>query len=100
MKISEEEVRHVAKLSKLAFSDEETTAFATTLTKIVDMVELLNEVDTTGVPVTTTMADRKNIMRDDVAVAGQDKEALFKNVPEREGDFIKVPAILDGGGDA
>ena len=100
MKISEEEVRHVAKLSKLAFSDDETKAFATSLTKIVDMVALLNEVDTTGVPVTTTMADRKNVMRDDIAVAGQDKADLFKNVPEREGDFIKVPAILDGGGDA
>lgn len=46
MKISEEEVRHVANLSKLSFSDEETTEFATTLSKIVDMVELLNEVDT------------------------------------------------------
>lgn len=100
MKISAEEVRHVAKLSKLAFSDEETVAFATTLTKIVDMVELLNEVDTTDVPVTTTMADRQNVMREDIAVVGQGKEALFKNVPEREGDFIKVPAILDGGGDA
>ena len=41
MKISEEEVRHVANLSKLKFSDDETTEFATTLTKIVDMVELL-----------------------------------------------------------
>ncbi|WP_373757022.1 Asp-tRNA(Asn)/Glu-tRNA(Gln) amidotransferase subunit GatC, partial [Streptococcus ferus] len=52
MKISEAEVRHVANLSKLRFSDEETTAFATTLSKIVDMVELLNEVDTDGVPFT------------------------------------------------
>ncbi|MGT2866032.1 Asp-tRNA(Asn)/Glu-tRNA(Gln) amidotransferase subunit GatC [Streptococcus fryi] len=100
MKISEEEVSHVARLSKLVCSAEETVAFATSLTKIVDMVELLNEVDTTGVPVTTTMADRKNVMREDIVQAGHDKEELFRNVPEREGDFIKVPAILDGGGDA
>ncbi|MGT2756183.1 Asp-tRNA(Asn)/Glu-tRNA(Gln) amidotransferase subunit GatC [Streptococcus ovuberis] len=100
MKISEEEVRHVAKLSKLAFSDEETTAFATTLTKIVDMVELLNEVDTTDVPVTTTMADRKTVVREDVAEQGTDREVLFKNVPEKEKNFIKVPAILEEGGDA
>lgn len=82
MKISEEEVRHVANLSKLSFSDEETTEFATTLSKIVDMVELLNEVDTEGVPVTTTMADRKTVMREDVAVAGDDRDELFKNVPQ------------------
>ena len=75
MKISEEEVRHVAELSKLSFSEAETSEFATTLSKIVDMVELLNEVDTDGVPVTTTMADRKTVMREDVAVAGDDRPA-------------------------
>lgn len=100
MKISEEEVRHVAKLSKLEFSDQETKEFATTLSKIVDMVELLNEVDTTGVVVTTTMADRKNVLRADIAQKGESREELFKNVPESQDNFIKVPAILDGGGDA
>ena len=100
MKISEEEVRHVANLSKLSFSEEETTEFATTLSKIVDMVELLNEVDTEGVAVTTTMADRKTVMREDVAVAGDDRDELFKNVPESENYYIKVPAILEDGGDA
>ena len=100
MKISEEEVRHVADLSKLSFSEEETTEFATTLSKIVDMVELLNEVDTEGVAVTTTMADRKTVMREDVAVAGDDRDELFKNVPQSENYYIKVPAILEDGGDA
>lgn len=100
MKISEEEVRHVATLSKLAFSEEETSQFATTLTKIVDMVELLNEVDIEGVAITTTMADRKNVMRPDLAQAGTNREDLFKNVPEKENNFIKVPAILEDGGDA
>ena len=100
MKISEEEVRHVANLSKLSFSEEETTEFATTLSKIVDMVELLNEVDTEGVAVTTTMADRKTVMREDVAVAGDDRDELFKNVPQSENYYIKVPAIFEDGGDA
>lgn len=100
MKISEAEVHHVAKLSKLEFTDQETAEFATTLSKIVDMVELLNEVDTTGVPVTTTMADRKNVLRADVAEQGESREDLFKNVPESKDFYIKVPAILDGGGDA
>ena len=100
MKISEEEVRHVAELSKLSFSEAETSEFATTLSKIVDMVELLNEVDTDGVPVTTTMADRKTVMREDVAVAGDDRDELFKNVPQSENYYIKVPATLEDGGDA
>ncbi|MGT2844510.1 Asp-tRNA(Asn)/Glu-tRNA(Gln) amidotransferase subunit GatC [Streptococcus hongkongensis] len=100
MKISEEEVRHVATLSKLSFTDQETSEFATTLTKIVEMVEMLNEVDTEGVAITTTMADRKNVMRQDIAQAGTDRDLLFKNVPEKENNFIKVPAILEDGGDA
>ncbi|MEX2784277.1 Asp-tRNA(Asn)/Glu-tRNA(Gln) amidotransferase subunit GatC [Streptococcus sp. H49] len=100
MKISEEEVRHVAKLSKLSFSEEETAEFADTLTKIVDMVELLNEVDTEGIPVTTTMAESKTVMREDVAQKGDDRDALFKNVPQSDNYYIKVPAILEDGGDA
>ncbi|MGT2743198.1 Asp-tRNA(Asn)/Glu-tRNA(Gln) amidotransferase subunit GatC [Streptococcus plurextorum] len=100
MKITEAEVRHVANLSKLSFSDAETAEFATTLSKIVDMVELLNEVDTEGVAITTTMADRKTVMRADVAEAGTERELLFKNVPEKENNYIRVPAILDDGGDA
>lgn len=100
MKISEAEVRHVANLSKLSFSAEETSQFADSLTKIVDMIELLNEVDTTGVSVTTTMADTINVMREDVAVKGEDRDLLFQNVPEHENNYIKVPAILEEGGDA
>ena len=84
----------------MKISEEETTEFATTLSKIVDMVELLNEVDTEGVAVTTTMADRKTVMREDVAVAGDDRDELFKNVPQSENYYIKVPAILEDGGDA
>ena len=99
MKITQEEVTHVANLSKLKFS-EEAAEFATTLSKIVDMVELLSEVDTTGVAPTTTMADRKTVLRPDVAEEGTDRDRLFKNVPEKDNYYIKVPAILDDGGDA
>lgn len=100
MKITQEEVTHVANLSKLAFSAEETAEFATTLTKIVDMVEMLGEVDTTGVAPTTTMAERKTVLRPDVAEEGTNRDLLFKNVPEQEDYYIKVPAILEDGGDA
>ncbi|MDR1605803.1 MAG: Asp-tRNA(Asn)/Glu-tRNA(Gln) amidotransferase subunit GatC [Streptococcaceae bacterium] len=95
MEITEKDVKHVANLSKLAFDETETTAFAGTLTKIVEMFLKLEEVDTTGVPVTSNVADNVNAWREDVAVAGWDREALFKNVPEAEDGFIKVPAIME-----
>ena len=100
MKITQEEVTHVANLSKLKFSEKDTAAFATTLSKIVDMVELLSEVDTTGIAPTTTMADCKTVLRPDVAEEGTDRDRLFKNVPEKDNYYIKVPAILEDGGDA
>jgi aspartyl/glutamyl-tRNA(Asn/Gln) amidotransferase, C subunit len=76
MKITQEEVTHVANLSKLKFTENETAEFATTLSKIVDMVELLSEVDTTGVEPTTTMADCKTVLRPDVAEKGTDRDHL------------------------
>ena len=84
----------------MKFSPEETAEFAITLSKIVDMVELLEEVDTTGVAPTTTMADRKTVLRPDIAEKGTDRDRLFKNVPEKDNYYIKVPAILEDGGDA
>ena len=99
MKISQEEVAHVANLSKLAFTAEETERFATDLTKIVEMVELLNEVDTEGVEVTSSVVQTVNVMREDKAQAGWDREQLFENVPEKERGFIKVPAIFEEGGE-
>ena len=78
MAISANEVKHVASLAKLEFSDAE-----------------LQKFDTTDVPVTTTVTDAFNVMREDIAVKGTDRELLMENVPERKDGFIKVPAIID-----
>ncbi|ALS01381.1 glutamyl-tRNA amidotransferase [Enterococcus silesiacus] len=97
MAISEEKATHVAKLSKLSFSNEELKDFTEQLGKIIDMVELLEEVDTEGVPFTSNVAHSINVMREDVATPGMDRDELMKNVPESENGYIKVPAIIDNG---
>ncbi|MBO0473736.1 aspartyl/glutamyl-tRNA(Asn/Gln) amidotransferase subunit C [Enterococcus sp. DIV0840] len=97
MAISEEKAKHVAKLSKLSFSNEELKDFTDQLGKIIDMVELLEEVDTEGVPFTSNVAQSINVMREDVATPGMDRNELMKNVPESENGYIKVPAIIDNG---
>ncbi|WEV45636.1 Asp-tRNA(Asn)/Glu-tRNA(Gln) amidotransferase subunit GatC [Streptococcaceae bacterium ESL0687] len=99
-KITEEEVRHVAHLSKLQFDDADVEKFTDQLGKIIEMVELLSEVDTEGVEFTSNVSDNLNFMREDVALPGWNRDELMKNVPESEDGYIKVPAILDGGGDA
>ncbi|QIL46255.1 Asp-tRNA(Asn)/Glu-tRNA(Gln) amidotransferase subunit GatC [Vagococcus coleopterorum] len=97
MTISNEEIKHIAKLSKLEFSDAEITALSDKLGKIIEMVERLDEVDTTGVPVTTNVIHDINVMREDVAEAGTDRDLLMKNVPTKQDGYIKVPAMLDNG---
>lgn len=97
MAISEEQVLHVAKLAKLRFPQEELHQFTEQLSEIIDMVEQLEEVDTTGVPFTSNVAPEINVLREDKAEVGTDRELLMRNVPEKENGFIKVPAIIDNG---
>ena len=61
------------------------------------MVELLEEVDTTGVPFTSNVNESIKVMREDVATPGMDRKELMRNVPESENGYIKVPAIMDNG---
>ena len=78
MAISEEQVKHVAKLAKLAFADEELASFTDQLGKIIDMVEMLEEVDTEGVPFTSNVVETVNVMRQDRAQAGWNRDELSK----------------------
>lgn len=100
MAITEEQVKHVANLSKLAFDEKELPEFRSTFENIIDMVETLGEVDTAGVPFTMSVADNLNRVREDEALEPISREEILKEVPESENGFIKVPAMLEGGGDA
>lgn len=95
MAITANEVKHVASLAKLEFIDEELQKFTGQMDEIINMVEQLGEVDTTDVPVTSTVTEEVNVMREDVAVKGTDRTLLMKNVPEEKDGLIKVPAIID-----
>ncbi|MCP0886089.1 Asp-tRNA(Asn)/Glu-tRNA(Gln) amidotransferase subunit GatC [Ligilactobacillus sp. WILCCON 0076] len=95
MAINAQEVKHVAGLAKLEFTDKQLDMFTGQMDEIIKMVQQLSEVDTTGVPVTTHVTDAVNVMREDVAAKGMDRDLLMKNVPESQDGYIKVPAIID-----
>ena len=95
MAITANEVKHVASLAKLEFTDEELQKFTGQMDEIINMVEQLGEVDTTDVPVTSTVTEEVNVMREDVAVKGTDRTLLMEHVPEEKDGLIKVPAIID-----
>ncbi|MDN2453573.1 Asp-tRNA(Asn)/Glu-tRNA(Gln) amidotransferase subunit GatC [Lactobacillus sp. UCMA15818] len=95
MAISASEVKHVASLAKLAFTDEELQKFTGQMDEIIEMVQQLSEVNTDGIPVTTSVTDAIGVMREDVTVSGTSREELMKNVPQHQDGYIKVPAIID-----
>lgn len=95
MAISEEDVKHVAKLAKLEIGDGDIEHFTEQMGDIIEMVELLEELETENVPVMTHGLRTYNVMREDTAIPGTDRTELFKNVKEEQDGLIKVPAIMD-----
>lgn len=97
MAITKEEAQHVAHLAKLSFSREELPLFTQQMGKIMDMVELLETVDTAGIPLTVSVTENSNVYRLDVPEKGTERSELLKNVPTKKDGFIQVPAMLDNG---
>lgn len=93
-KLTKEEVKHVANLARLAITEEEAEKFAEQFGKITDFAEQLNELDTTNVEPTTHVLPLVNVMREDVAVKGLDREVMMLNVKEQEDGQVKVPPIM------
>lgn len=95
MKINKEQVKHIAKLAKLSFTDDVLKDLTYQLGKIIDMFEMLEEVNTEGVPFTSNVVKTVNVMREDEVYISYSRDELLKNVPEVEDGFIKVPSIID-----
>ena len=97
MKLTQEEVEHIARLARLQITDEEKKKYAEQLSAILDYVDKLKEVDVDGVKLTEEADDLKNIYREDeVADADKDvKKGILDNVPEKENNLIKVRGVFN-----
>ncbi|WP_419954596.1 Asp-tRNA(Asn)/Glu-tRNA(Gln) amidotransferase subunit GatC [Neobacillus niacini] len=93
-RISNEQVRHVANLARLAITEDETERFTKQLDAIITFAEQLNELDTTNVEPTYHVLDMKNVFREDIKEKGLPIEEVLKNAPEHQEGQIKVPAII------
>ncbi len=94
--LSRSDVEHVAHLARLGLTGEELARLEGQLNHILDQYEILARLDTDDIPPTAQTIELENILRDDVARPSRPVEAVLSNAPEREGDFIVVPAILGG----
>ena len=98
MKITEKEVRYVAGLANLTLSDTETAKLQADLDGILQHMDRLNEVDTTGVePMSQVLfeAGETATLRADLPVPPLDNQAVLANAPQPGAGYFKVPIVIE-----
>ncbi|HEY2557221.1 MAG TPA: Asp-tRNA(Asn)/Glu-tRNA(Gln) amidotransferase subunit GatC [Diaminobutyricibacter sp.] len=93
--ISAEQVAHLANLARIDLSPEEITSLTAELGQIVDAVAKVTEVAGPDVPATSHPLPLTNVFREDVHVPGLTVEQALSGAPDRDGDWFRVPPILD-----
>lgn len=99
-KLSLEDVRHVAKLSRLALEEEKLRKLTPQLEAIIEYVAKISQVNVEGVEPMAHATPLCNVLREDVAKPGLPIEQVLLNAPETDGRFFKVPKILGGDEDS
>ena len=100
MSVSPEQVRHIAKLARIAMTDDELDRLLPELNNILGWVEQLAEVNTDGVEPLATVIDQKLRLRDDVVNAdpltgGNIRDEVLANAPEAQHGFFAVPKVIE-----
>ncbi len=95
MSVSTGQVPHIAKLARVAMSDEEIERLAPELNNILGWVEQLGEVNTDGVEPLTAVIDQKLRLRDDVVTEGDIRDEILANAPEAQHGFFAVPKVIE-----
>jgi aspartyl-tRNA(Asn)/glutamyl-tRNA(Gln) amidotransferase subunit C len=94
-KIDEAQVKKVAKLARLELAEAEVEEFAGQLSAILEYVEKMNELDTNNVEPLAHCLPISNVFRQDRVKESLGTEKALANAPQRDGEFFKVPKILD-----
>ena len=94
VKISPEDVRHVALLSRLHFTDEEIEDFTRVLNSILEYFAKLNKLETTDIPPTSHSLKMQNVFREDAVTGSLSVKDAIANAPESEVNCFKVPKII------
>ena len=95
MPVSTEQVRHIAKLARIAMSEEEIERLAPELNNILGWVEQLAEVNTDGVEPLATVIDQKLRLREDAVTDGNIRDEVLANAPDAQHGFFAVPKVIE-----
>ena len=95
MRLSIEEVRHLAMLARIGMTDEELERMRDEMSHILENFDVLSQVDTESVEPTGHAVDLSSVMRDDEVTDSSPLEDVLSNAPSREGDLVRVRAVLE-----
>lgn len=94
MKLTKQEVEKIAKLSRLELTDKEKELYASQLTKVLDYVEKLKEINTENVPITAQVTGLENVYRSDEINQCDYQKDLIKQSAESEDNLIKTKSVF------
>ena len=94
MRLTREEVEHVAALARLGLSDAEITQLQDQLSSILEHIAAIDRLDTEAIPPTAQVTAMTNVMRPDVVTDSLPREAILENAPRQSEGFFEVHAIL------
>ena len=95
MKLSREEVLHIALLARLGLTESEVDKFREQLSNILENFEVLQQADTTDTPPTAQSIPLQNVMKTDEVSDSLPQEQVLANAPRKEGDYFRVRAVLE-----
>jgi aspartyl-tRNA(Asn)/glutamyl-tRNA(Gln) amidotransferase subunit C len=95
MSLSLAEVEHIADLARLELSEKEKERYREQLSAILEYAVRLRELDTSGIPPTSSLLPEGNVLRSDLARPGLPLEVLLHNAPQVQDGQFRVPKILD-----
>ncbi len=96
MEISESLVDHISHLAKLEFDVTEKVAIQQDMSKIVNFMSKLDEVETDNVEPLVFMSHEINVLREDIPQVTVTKEEALKNAPKKDSDYFRIPKVLHG----
>jgi aspartyl-tRNA(Asn)/glutamyl-tRNA(Gln) amidotransferase subunit C len=97
MEVNDALVDKLAGLARLQFNAEEKENLRKDLQRMIEFVDKLNELDTTGVQPLLHMSDAVNVLREDLVQGSISREEGLKNAPETDGVYFKVPKVINKG---
>ncbi|HXA42383.1 MAG TPA: Asp-tRNA(Asn)/Glu-tRNA(Gln) amidotransferase subunit GatC [Candidatus Solibacter sp.] len=95
MKLTLEQVRHVAELARLGLSDDELEALAGELSSILEYIDQLEQLDTAAIAPTAQVGELVDVMREDEVLPSLDPEDALRNAPSREDGYFRVRAMQE-----